>query len=328
MEKWQKILNLSKTDYNEWKNTIQKDSFAGWALKNNKINVNQYMEWATRCYQIPFLTESFFYNVTINQQFWNRVKNREQWSETFLPVYEWEAILFAGCVEPPKKVKDKYTLPVLATPKNLKFFWKKIEKLSQPDVLYKKKDYPNEPITQIKEKEEKTSLFTKPGILLNTIIKSSVVTQTQFTQGGQEVYKGVFKLSEQFFKGVIIFSFHDNEFTPVEWSDSMSGPATPIKIEKPSIFKMIVTSRSPYHGFIVNNEQHSQFFTPWGFDTLPKHISLIPVFNSSKNIIGAYMGISDQMVDKKHLYKITKWSNMLAKTLQESDKQYKNPSAS
>ena len=140
----------------------------------------------------------------------------------------------------------------------------------------------------------------------------------QLTHGGQEVYKGVFKLSEQFFKGVIIFSFHDNEFTPVEWSDSMSGPATPIKIEKPSIFKMIVKSRSSYHGFIVNNEQHSQFFTPWGFDTLPKHITLIPVFNSSKNIIGAYMGISDQVIDKKHLHKITKWGNMLAKTLQES----------
>ena len=116
-KKWQKILNLSKTDYNEWKNTIQKDSFAVWALKANKINVNQYMEWATRCYQIPFLTESFFIILLLTSNFGVVSKIVNSGNETFLPVYEWEAILFAGCVEPPKKVKDKYTIPVLATPK-------------------------------------------------------------------------------------------------------------------------------------------------------------------------------------------------------------------
>ena len=322
-KKWQ-TLNLSEHDHNEWKKTTQKDSFVIWALKNNKINVKQYMEWTTHHYRIPFLTESFFYNVTINQQFWSRVKDREPWSNTFLPVYEWDTILFAGCIEPPENIQDKYTVPILATPKNLNIFWNKIEKLSKPDVLYKKKDYPNEPTTQVKE--EKTSLFAKPSMLINTIIRSSIITQPSIVTE-EEVYKQIFQLSEQYFTGTIIFSFHNNEFTPVEWSKLMSGPATPVKIEKPSIFKMIVKSRSSYHGFIVNNEQHSQFFTPWGFKTLPKHITLIPVFNSSKNIIGAYMGISDKMVDKNHLYKITKWANTLTKPLEESDKQYKNPSA-
>ncbi|MDE0119692.1 MAG: hypothetical protein OXM55_06780 [Bdellovibrionales bacterium] len=322
---WQKKLNLSETDYNEWKNTVQEESFAVWALHKNKINIQKYMEWAIQYYKIPFLTDSFFYNMTIHQQFWNRVKALEQWNETFLPVYEWNAILFAGCIEPPKRIQDKSTLPILASPKNLKFFWHKIQKLSEPDILYKKKDYPTEPRTQAKEEQD--NFLTKSGMLLNTIIKSTVITQIPSSYA-KETYDHIFALSKQYFTGIIIFSFNDNEFTPVEWSDSMSGPTIPVKTDKPSIFKMLFNTRSPYHGSIFENEQHKSFFTPWGFKVLPKHVTLVPIFNNSKAIVGAYMGISDKSVDTKHLHKITKWANTLSKSLQKVDKQYKNPSAS
>ncbi len=321
----QKILNLSDTDYNEWKSTDQKESCAVWALKKNKIDIQKYIEWATRHYKIPFLTDSFFHNITISQKFWNRVKELDQWNETFLPIYEWNSVLFAGCIEPPKIVQDKSVILVLASPKKLKFFWNKIQKLSEPDILYKKKDYPNEPTAQVKKGQ--IDFLTKPGMLLNTIIKSTIITQIPSTYA-KEIYDHVFALSNQYFTGVIIFSFSDNEFTPVEWSNSMSGPTIPVKTEKPSIFKMLCNTRSPYHGFIVENEQHKSFFAPWGFEVLPKHVTLIPIFNNSKTMVGAYMGIADKAVDKKHLYKIQKWADTLSKTLQNVDKQYKNPSAS
>ena len=320
-----KILNLSKTDYDEWKNNVQEESFAVWALNKNKIDIQKYIEWSTQHYKIPFLTDSFFYNITINQQFWNRVKALEKWNEKFLPVYEWNATLFAGCIEPPKRLQDESTVPILASPKNLKFFWNKIQKLSEPDVLYKKKDYPTETTGTVKQ--EQPNILANAGMLLNTIIKSTVITQIPSSYA-QETYDHVFLLSKKYFTGVIIFSFDNNEFTPVEWSDSMSGPTVPIKIDKPSIFKMLYKTKSPYHGFIVKNEQHKSFFTPWGFEEMPKHVTLIPIYNNSKTIIGAYMGIADETVDKKHLYKIEKWADTLAKSLQNMDKQNKSSSAS
>ena len=109
----------------------------------------------------------------------------------------------------------------------------------------------------------------------------------------------------------------------MEWSKSIDGPATPVKIDTPSIFSIIVKSSSPYHGYIVKNEQHTNFFKPWGFKTLPKHITMIPVFDSSKNIIGAYMGIADKTIQEKHLYEVQKWTKPLVKILQNPKKQIK-----
>ncbi len=318
-KKWQDKFQISSANYKEWENSSRGESLAVWALKKNKISSSQYIEWATHHYRLPFLRESFFHNMSINQQLWNRVKNREQWNETFLPIYEWDNVLFAGCIKPPEHIQDKTIIPLLVLPKNLVFFWNKIEKFSSPEILYTKKNHPDKPVN----KKEKTGFFSTPAMLLDTMVNLTITSHTK-TGLEEQTYDQIFELSKNYFTGIIIFSFQDNEFTPVEWNDAMSGPTVPIKIKDPSIFKMIVTSRSPYHGFIVNNKVHKQFFTSWGFRELPKHITLIPLFDDSKKIVGAYMGIADKNIEKQTLYKLIKWTNLLPKALQKSDKQYKN----
>ena len=318
-KEWQTNFNLSEKDYTEWKNSDQQDSLAVWAIKDNKINLDQYMDWATQHYQIPFLTDSFFHNITINLQFWNRIKDREEWNNTFLPLYEWQDILFAGCIKPVEKTLDKNIVSILVSPKNLNMFWKKITELSQPAVSpVQQKSTINNPKTPAGQ--TKAGFFSKPASLFNTIINKTILTQI-ISVTTNEIFNQVFKLSEKYFTGVLIFSFHNNHFKPMEWSDSMSGSAIPIEIDQPSIFKMIVNSRSPYHGFIVDNEVHNEFFTRWGFSKLPKHITLIPLLNNSNDIIGAFMGIADEIVHQKHLYEITKWTKPLPTALQKAEKE-------
>ena len=322
MEKkeWEKF-KLSESDHAEWQASSAEQSFALWAFTKNKISSEQYREWAVQNYKVPFVKDSFFYSISINQEFWNRVKEREQWSETFLPLYEWESLVFAGCVAPPKNIRDKNTVPLLVEPKNLSSFWNKIQQLSQA----REESEPEEQTktrNTLSEQENKSGFFSKLN-LLNTGVNKTALTQLKASDSST-LYEQVFKLSEKYFTGVIIFSFQKNEFKPHKWSDSLPALEAPANTDKPSMFKMIITSRSPYHGFVVNNETHRDFFKLWGFETLPKHITLVPIFNDSKMIVGAYMGIAEQTVHQKSLYEITKWVKPFAKILQSKDKKSKS----
>ena len=329
MEKnWQIEFNLSNIEHDEWKQSGQKDSFAVWALKNNKINQDQYMKWAIHSYNIPFLTAQFFYEITINRPFWNKVQYQEQWNENFVPLYEWEKVVFAGCIEPPEKTQSTNTVPVLVLPKNLSWLWNNIKKFSQtgsqtgdpiPSPTLQRKNYNNKTPSLTKTSAENTTLFAKNTSLLKNIINKTLITGITKVPN-TETYDQLFKLSEKHFNAVIIFTFKNNEFKPVEWSGSINGPATPIKTDTPSIFRMIAKSKNPYHGFIVKNKQHSHFFKLWGWKELPQHITLIPIFDHSKNIIGAYMGIADKTLHQKYLHEIQKWITHLPKMLQGTKK--------
>ena len=313
-QEWQEIFNLSEKDHDEWKKTDQTDSFPIWAIKHNKLHLDQYIDWAMQHHHVPFLKDSFFYDIEITQQFWNSTKDREKWNKDFLPIYEWENTLFVACLEPPEKKQDNI-IPILTSPKNLKDCWNKIQSFSQFESKALKKSN--------KTKDE--NLATNTGILkslLNTVVNSSLLTKITASSENQ-VYNQVFQISKKYFTGVIIFSFHDTLFTPIEWSDSMEGPANPVKIDKPSIFKMIANSKNPYHGFIIKNDQHSQFFASWGFAELPEHVTLVPLFNSSKEIIGAFMGISNKMIHQRHLKEIVAWTHPIAKAILKTEAQEK-----
>ena len=317
-----KALNLSKTDYREWEQTDKENSFLYWAMKNDKLPTDQYKNWALQHYKIPFLNDSFFHNITINKQLWEQVKDREKWNDSFVPLYEWENILFAGCIEPPKNLQSENTVPVLSSLKNLNSFWKKIQMLSHQETkkIYSHTHKSNTSNTSTASNTalKTMSQNTDSNTFIGTILNKTIITKIKALTGSN-VYGQVFKLSEKYFIGVIIFSFLNNEFKPIEWSDSMEGPATPIGIDKPSIFKMVVHSKNPYHGFIIDNEQHKKFFTPWGFNNLPEHVTLVPVFDGEKNIIGAFMGLGDKVIHHKYLHLIKKWVEPLSKIIQENN---------
>ena len=316
---WRDKFNISNIEHSNWKRSSTKDSLAVWAVKTQKISVAQYIEWATHNYQIPFLKDSFFLNIDITKQFWSRVKDHEQWNKGFLPVYEWDGLLFSACLIPPEQTKNKNTIPVLTRPKNLELSWNKIQKFSPTQYKAPSSAVPTATVST-NEKSKQTEFTAKSSsLLLNSVIsKANVITKIK-SSSANETYSQILELSKKYFTGSIVFSYQNQGFSPVKWSESLACPNTPVKIEKPSIFKMIVKSRSPYHGFIVNNETHKQFFTACGFSALPKHITLVPVFDKTKNIIGAYMGIADKHLDKNILYKVSKWTSALNEALQKSE---------
>ena len=319
-------LNLSDADLQEWKQLAGGDDLAVWAYKNNKIEVDKYAEWACEKHQIPFVQDSFFHDVNINYSFWNEVKDRAEWSEKYLPVYKWEKIIFAACLEFPKEKTSVNIVPILVSPEKLDMCWQKIQNFTKvQEAIYEKTssttENKNPKTTDInQQKTVRNTIVSKSLNLFNTIVNQTILTQIE-PHSSQNVYEQLYQLSSTYFKGVIIFSFQNNVFKPIEWSPSMEGPATPIPIDKPSVFKMIVNSRVAYHGFIAENPVHKNFFEPWGYKTLPKHVTLVPLISPDKIIIGAYMGISDVAVHQKFLYKIKNWTKHITKHVKDSIEQ-------
>lgn len=273
----------------------------------------------TQSSNLPFLKDSFFYTNIINRSFWNRVKHYEKWNPELIPFYEWEGILYVGCLKPDPTIKNKNIVFILVSIKNLNMLWKTCEQLSLPPS-----DIHNNNINTDSIKiKKKSNILSKPYTILNTILKTNILSQLM-PHSADNIYTKCFKFAETYFTGVVVFSFKSETFKPIEWNELMAGPVLPIDTKQPSVFKIIHQSKKPYHGPLnENNKIHKDFFTVRGFDKLPKYLTLIPIFDKSQNIIGAFMGITDEYIAGSKFDVIVKWTQMLSTALSDQDKQEK-----
>jgi len=330
MKEWQKVFDISHQKYQEWKKHCSEESVLTWALKNKKIDVTQYLKWAKDHFRIPLLNDSFFKVNTIQFRLWKSIKELEQWHEFFLPIHEWKGIVFAGCLEPPK-ITNKSVTPILVSPEKLTECWDKIQTFPVSEFtrssshqsriirLYHsiKSHKSNKKRKPQKNKETKLNRITKFGTAIFSTFSSSS-SQTSI----KDKCANILEQADQIFFGSIIFSYNKKEqFTPIVWSSSLNGPAKPTDTDIPSIFKIIKDSHQLYHGFIIKNKIHDQFFNDWGFDSLPQQVTLIPIFRYSQPsvIVGAFMGIAKISIHPTKLKRMINVCSPLEKYLATFD---------
>ena len=317
--KWQEALHISELEYQQWQKQAGSDtSVISWAFENNKIHTEQYFTWAMSYYNIPFLKETFFHHISINSDLWNRTKKQAKWNKHFLPIYQWQGLTFAACLEPPEE-KDKTIVPILATTEKLQFCWQKIQSFTRSYTTHTpttqaSSDTANSLSThQIEEIESQTIskvIATKIHRFLKTNIFKKPIIQNS------PIFSQVIEQAKEMFPQSIIFTYKKGQFSPIKWSKSLKGFPVPISIEQASIFKIVRKSKQPYHGFVVENRQHNQFFTQWGFKTLPPHVTLVPIFMPHPNenkLIGAFMGIAKESIPPESLIQIINWCKPLDK---------------
>lgn len=101
--------------------------------------------------------------------------------------------------------------------------------------------------------------------------------------------------TKKYVNSYILFIFKENLFIPYKWSPHLKAQKkAPGSIQKPSIFRIVYMSKQAYFGHIAPILANNSFFNQWGFETLPKHIMLIPFLDTKKqNVLGGYLGISD-----------------------------------
>ena len=329
MKEWQTLFNISEETYHEWESMANETSVIHWALINNKIDPSKYFEWASIRYSLPILKSSFIDNFHINQKLQKRIKDHTIWNETYMPIYEWDNILFVGCIEPPDILQDLSLVPILVSPRDLRMIWGKLNSSetignSTLDIADTHSSKPNEhldtsSITFDDNNDEKTAItaVTKfKNSLLKTITKRiSQSKQVQTHPSKNKPLHPIFAQSKKHFEHSILFYFRQDQFIPLKWSPSINKTPPKSKTSEDSIFKIISISKQEYHGFIASNNIHLNFFKSCGLPKLPEHITLIPILGNSGTLLGAFMGIAHSTVDAEHLDEINTWVENVKHTI-------------
>ena len=82
-----------------------------------------------------------------------------------------------------------------------------------------------------------------------------------------------------------------------EWS-TREELVKSISLQENSIFRIVVNSKMPYHGYIVRNPINDQFLDAFNKGKLPDHATLVPVM-LNKNVVAMILGFCEkELVDE------------------------------
>ncbi len=100
--------------------------------------------------------------------------------------------------------------------------------------------------------------------------------------------------TKHYVNSYILFVFKKDAYIPYKWSSNLQDQKKAQgTIQKPSIFRIVHVSKQAYFGHLAPVLANNSFFNQWGFETLPKHVVLIPFLDTNKqNMLGVYLGIS------------------------------------
>ena len=147
----------------------------------------------------------------------------------------------------------------------------------------------------VKESENKEE--TLMPIALDTEEKSDSLDQKKVTSMDQlSPLRKALEETKHYVNSYILFVFKKDSFIPYKWSSNLQevDKRVPGTIQKPSIFRIVHVSKQPYFGHLAPVLANNSFFNHWGFETLPKHVILIPFLDTEKqNVLGVYLGISE-----------------------------------
>ncbi|MAF91555.1 MAG: hypothetical protein CL674_09805 [Bdellovibrionaceae bacterium] len=102
---WAKGLQIPNDVIAVWEMQAAGSDLLRWALANGKVLEHIYLDWAKNYYKLPSLSQSFF-EKSPNPSLWEKW-GRFDWSGTFLPIYEYDGVLYIACLEPPNAFQQQ-----------------------------------------------------------------------------------------------------------------------------------------------------------------------------------------------------------------------------
>lgn len=134
---WTKALNVSEIDLERWLEELPAQSqLLNWCLDHEKINPNEYYEWAKNYYGLAFIDDSFF-KTSPNIELWEQIQSVSNWSPYMVPVRQWDGVVFIACVEPQNQIP--WSFPVrflLASRRELLNYWMNLHNTEQKPVSH------------------------------------------------------------------------------------------------------------------------------------------------------------------------------------------------
>lgn len=108
-----------------------------------------------------------------------------------------------------------------------------------------------------------------------------------------EALAWVFLQMKQHFIFSWMLFYHDGNLSPWRWDKGAQprkdSALSPLDLSPPSLFRIVVRSKMPYHGHVIDNPVNSEFFKNWGLRSIPEHVTAIPLM-SGEHLIGILLG--------------------------------------
>lgn len=100
---------------------------------------------------------------------------------------------------------------------------------------------------------------------------------------------------KQDFEASMILAYRNGKLKPLIWDAQwkpVSEPKGPINLSDPSAFRIVVRSKNPYLGHIVDTPVNRTFFNSWGMTELPEKILVQPLVDKqSSEVVGVFISL-------------------------------------
>ncbi len=170
------------------------------------------------------------------------------------------------------------------------------------------------------------SEVSKPAIRRPTPIAGAQITD-DFDRCAtyDEVALVVFDRAKTIYQKAMFLVFQQGQLRVWKWTSDCtpveSAKNKNINLETPSIFRIVVNTSLPYHGYIVANPINSEFFNNWNKGQIPKHITICPMI-INKQIAGMVLAFTDSEIPyRSSLELMTETASRAATTFSRLRKQ-------
>lgn len=325
-----------------------------WCLVNEKIAQEEYLGWAMTKFELPAVKADFFTSLP-DLELWSKTKSSGPWSQSLVPLSEWDGCLYIGCLEPPKdglRPGQPYRF-VLSAAHHLNRFWEQLNNpqdstlnasqapqpeaaIELPTELEMPSDFGSSPeettpddeptlvtappaaisaqqeemseetatlsLTPEKKKEEEEAPRPQAEVRAATDTASGSPKDLDTSHSRSELAANALEHILQTFEDAMVLTFERGILKPWVFSARLKSEKNDflptIETGKPSIFRIVLRTRLPYHGYVASSPTNDAFFKAYYKGTLPKHVTLVPI-KIENQILGMLMGLSNKENESK-----------------------------
>jgi hypothetical protein len=108
---------------------------------------------------------------------------------------------------------------------------------------------------------------------------SQAPTDIESAKTDDECMAWFFRQARTRYGACLALIFSKNSLVPWKWESTIAvkNPNSVVTFDSPSLFRITARTMRPYHGYVVENPMHQDFFASWGFGKLPVHVTGVPI---------------------------------------------------
>ncbi|MEQ1877200.1 MAG: hypothetical protein ABL958_11170, partial [Bdellovibrionia bacterium] len=117
------------------------------------------------------------------------------------------------------------------------------------------------------------------------------------TGGWPPAIQEAFQRMKEHFEQCMVLDYQDERLVPSYWDSTwkltMNAPPA-VDMTPASVFRIVVESKGPYHGFVAPNPVNDAFFQAWNGAKYPEHLMIVPLVFQGE-VVGMLLGATSRV---------------------------------